>query len=293
MAEMATERAIVAGVDASEACLGAARWAAREAVLRGVTLRLVHACIFGPDDPADHDTAAHHDEEPLLEHGYRWIERAERAATEAAPGVRIETEVNPGIAPDLLVDESAKADLIVVGSHGVGGLRGVFIGSVALKVAAQASCPVVVVHGESPPCHGPVVAGVDASEESEHALEFALAAASLRAVPLLVVHAWHDGILAAGADLGAVESSELRALEDRLAGWCEKYPEVEVRLHAVRDRNVARALLLVTPDAQLIVIGSRGRGPVAGGLLGSTGNSLISRSACPVVVIHERNRLMP
>jgi nucleotide-binding universal stress UspA family protein len=189
----------------------------------------------------------------------------------------------------LLLAESAAARLIVVGSHGLGGLRGVLIGSVALKVAAQASCPVVVVRGSEPQLHGPVVVGVDASSESERAVGFALEAAAAREVPLVVAHAWHDEVAAAGTNPAELKAGEQRrALNDRMAGWCEKYPGVEVRLCAVRDRNAARALLRLSVDTQLIVVGSRGRGPVAGGLLGSTGNSLLRRATCPVVVVHER-----
>ena len=289
MTKTTAERAIVVGVDTSQVCLDAARWAAYEAVRCGVKIRLVHACIFPPADLAHQGSSAGEDEELLLEHGNQWLKRAAIVARYAAPGVRFETEVRFGLAPELLLAESAEARLIVVGSHGLGGLRGVLIGSVALKVAAQASCPVVVVRGSEPQLHGPVVVGVDASSESEQAVGFALEAAAAREVPLVVAHAWHDEVAAAGTNLAELKAGERRrALNDRMAGWCEKYPGVEVRLCAVRDRNAARALLRLSVNTQLIVVGSRGRGPVAGGLLGSTGNSLLLRATCPVVVVHER-----
>lgn len=92
------------------------------------------------------------------------------------------SEVRLGIAPELLVEESASVALIVVGSHGLGGLRGVLVGSVALKVAAQASCPVIVVRGPATPPEGPIVVGVDDSAESERAVEFAMEFACVREV---------------------------------------------------------------------------------------------------------------
>src|SRR5207248_1192118 len=149
---------------------------------RDTTLRLLHACVFDSRPPREHD-------ELLLEHIHRWLRRAADAAREWAPGVRVETAVRLGLAVDLLLEEAADAALVVLGSHGLGGLRGALIGSVALRVAAEAPCPVVVVPGHQPVRTGPVVAGVDRSGSSEHALRFAFEAAAEARAPVLVVHA--------------------------------------------------------------------------------------------------------
>jgi nucleotide-binding universal stress UspA family protein len=199
------------------------------------------------------------------------------------------SEIRLGIAPEQLVEESSTAALIVVGSHGLGGLRGVLIGSVALKVAAQALCPVIVVRGPVTPAGGPIVVGVDDSAESEQAVEFAMEAACVRKAPLVVVHAWHDEFLpTAGPAPAGAELRERYALENRMDSWRVQYPEVDVRVSAVRDRDAARAMLGHAAGAQLLVVGSRGRGPIAGGLLGSTGNTLLSTAPCPVAVVHKR-----
>jgi nucleotide-binding universal stress UspA family protein len=286
MAEVIADRPVVVGVDTSEACLAAARWAAREAAHRGVPLRLVHASVFpapermhGASGPREHGVL-------LLEDGHTWLERAVNAVKETASGVRVEAEIRVGLAPEVLLAESQTAAVVVVGSHGLGGLRGALVGSVALEVAARASCPVTVVPGTEPPRGGSVVVGVDASAAGESAMGFAIHAAADRQAPLVVVHAWHDAVLtSAGARVAEVELHELLALEDRMSPWREKYPAVEVRLLAVRDRKPARALLGLQAEAQLIVIGSRGRGAVIGGVLGSTGNSLLGKARCPVVVV--------
>jgi len=279
--------AIVVGVDTSNACLDAARWAAREAVVRGTTLRLLHASVFGRL-PHDGHQSGRQDDDLLLESADRWIGLATAAAVKAAPRVRVVSEVRLGIAPELLVEESASAALIVVGSHGLGGLRGLLVGSVALKVAAQASCPVIVMRGPAAPLEGPIVVGVDDSAESERAVEFAMEIACVREVPLVVVHAWHEET--SRAALAEKELRERHALENRMDSWGVKYPEVEIRVSAVRDRDAAHALLGQSVGAQLLVVGSRGRGPVAGGLLGSTGNALLSTASCPVAVAHERRQ---
>ncbi|WP_370962563.1 universal stress protein [Amycolatopsis sp. cg9] len=263
-------RPVVAGVDASAASLAAIRWAAREAAYRDTTLRLLHACVFESAPARVHDES-----ELLLEHVHRALRRGTEIARETAPGVQVETQVRLGIATDLLLAESADAGLVVLGSHGLGGLRGALIGSVALRVAAGAACPVVVVRGHSGP-GGPVVAGLDATESSEHALQFALEEASARRAPVLVVHAFTDGTEATGQ----------RGLEARVATWARKYPALTISSRAVRDRNPSHALLEAAPSAQLIVVGTRGRGPVAGGVLGSTGNALLSHAVCPVAVVH-------
>ncbi|MEV4143814.1 universal stress protein [Amycolatopsis sp. NPDC049691] len=270
-------RPVIAGVDASAASFDAVRWAAKEARRRGTTLQLLHACVFeGAPSRA-------HDSELLLEHAHRFLHRAAEIAREQAPGVRVETSARLGLAVDLLVAESGGAALVVLGSHGLGGLRGALIGSVALRVAAGAFCPVVVVPEDRPGRTGPIVVGVDPSGSSEHALRFAIEEAAAMRAPVRVVHAWHDGLLVPDADIG---STEQRELEAHLASWARKYPALDITAQAVRDRIASRALLNADPDARLIVVGTRGRGPVAGGVLGSTGNALLAHAACPVVVVH-------
>ncbi|MEV6874635.1 universal stress protein [Amycolatopsis sp. NPDC051128] len=273
-------RPVLAGVDASAASFDAVRWAAKEARRRETTLRLLHACIF-EDGPS-----RAHDSELLLEPAHRFLRRAAEIAREHAPGVRVETSVRLGLAVDLLLAQSGGAALVVLGSHGIGGLRGALIGSVALRVAAGAACPVVVVPAHRPERTGPVVVGVDPSGSSEHALRFALEEAAAVRAPVHVVHAWHDGLLASEVELADIGVTEQRELDAHIASWARKYPTLDITARAIRNRITSRALLSAHPDARLIVVGTRGRGPVAGGVLGSTGNALLAHAACPVVVVH-------
>ncbi|MFD2467562.1 universal stress protein [Amycolatopsis silviterrae] len=258
---------VLVGVDESEASLAAVRWAAAEALRRGARLRLFQA---GLREGAGAEPRAH-----------RWLSRAAQVAEEAAPGVATQPVVRAGLAVDLLVEMSRSVSLVVLGSHGLGGLRGAAIGSVALRTAACAHCPVVVVRGRAA-AGGAVVVGVDGDERVG---EFAFEAAASRQVPLVAVRAWRDR----RSDRPGRAGEEDRALRECIAAWADKHPEVAVRTWAVRERSAGRALMAVE-GAQLVVIGGRGRGPVTGGLLGSTGNRLLARAACPVAVVRRVSR---
>jgi nucleotide-binding universal stress UspA family protein len=267
--------AVIVGVDTSEASLRAVRWAAHEAARRGTNLRLVHACVVDPGD----------DSELLPEHVTRRTRHAEKIARTAAPGLEVEIDVRLGLAVDLLLAESVTASLIVLGSHGLGGLRGALVGSVALRVAAAAKCPVVVFRGHADP-RGPVVVGVDSSPSSEEALHFAVDAAITREVPLVVVHTGHRRVPSIEPAFADQQAEDRRELDELVAGWTRKHPDLAITTRVVKDREPSRVLMAVAPDVQLIVVGSRGRGPVAGAVLGSTGNDLLAHATCPVAVVH-------
>ncbi|NMH97537.1 universal stress protein [Pseudonocardia acidicola] len=285
-------RRVVAGVDGSESACEAVRWAAVEAALRNVPLRLVNA--FG------WMTTAHLGDpglgvayrEVLLEAARDQLGAAAAVARAAAPGIEIEQEVRTGYPAPVLTDESKRTQLLVLGSRGLGGFTGLLVGSVAVSVAAHASCPVVVVRGpvsdRPAPGAAPVVVGVDGSPMSEAALAFAFDTAALRRAPLIAVHTWRDVMLDPTMvpllDWDAIEADERLVLAERLAGWSEKYPDVEVRRLVTRDRP-ARALVEQSGGAQLVVVGARGRGGFTGLLLGSVSQALLRHSRCPVAVV--------
>ncbi|MBN6040368.1 universal stress protein [Amycolatopsis sp. 195334CR] len=290
------EKPVLVGVDGSASALHAVRWAAREAVRRGRALRLFHACFLPPKPhvpvalPRDYRDA-------LLEQGRQWLGEAADAVKKVEPEVVIHTDLRAGVAADLLVTESAEAELVVLGSRGLGGFSGLLVGSVAVALAHHGHCPVVVVRGKTlesePPEGGPIVVGVDNSDNCDAALDFAFAGAALREVPLIAVHTWTDLTLEHGwpvmpmqLDYRLIGEDEARGLTEHLAAWRTKYPEVEVIERSVRDRPV-RGLLKAAEaeDAQLLVVGSHGRGGFAGMCLGSTSQGLLHHSSCPVAVI--------
>jgi len=155
-------------------------------------------------------------------------------------------------------------------------------------LAAHAQCPVVVVRGPEPDDPmSPIVVGVDDTPVSEAAIAFAFQAAADRGVPLIAVHTWWDTFLDQSPAVLFRDEEQVYAQEqlaERLAGWSEKYPQVEVSRVVTRDRP-AHLLLEQSRDAQLVVVGSRGHGEFAGLVLGSVSNALVHKAGCPVAVV--------
>jgi nucleotide-binding universal stress UspA family protein len=165
------------------------------------------------------------------------------------------------------------------------------LGSVAVGMAAHGACPVVIVRGEragAGNAESPVVVGIDDSSITDAALAFAFDAAAARGVGLVVVHAWSptaiDDALAPVMDWDAATAEEDALLAERLTGWEQKHPEVAVRRTVVRDGAV-RALVAASREAQLVVVGSRGRGNATGLLLGSVSHGVLHASHCPVAIV--------
>lgn len=294
------EHPVVVGVDGSDSALHATRWAAREAQRRAAPLLLVHVCHLQPvrhprqiSPPPDFQAA-------VLDQGRHWLTEASMAARRVAPGLAVATDLRSGVVADVLVAESRTARLLVLGSRGLGGFTSLLVGSVAVALSAHAHCPVVVMHSAArdgaPPSDGPVVVGVDGSELSDAALEFAFDEAAARETPLVAVHTWLD-VNAAGAwavlpgtiDWDWVQQEEEKLLAERIAAWRDKFPDVDVRPLVVRDRP-DRALLKHGAGAQLLVVGSRGRGPFAGIGFGSVSQTLIHHAECPVAIARTEQR---
>lgn len=289
--------AVVVGVDGSRGSETALRWAARFASRRGRALQIVHgmnlvgtAARFG----AYAVTAA-----PVIDaaraHGRAVVEDAERIVREIAPDLPVMIVLAADAASGVLIDHSADAYAVVLGATGsVGTLT--HLGSTLLAVTGHAQGTVIVVRtdpaDDTVHTTGPVVVGVDGSPTSEAAIAAAFAEAAARGTNLVAVHTWSDwdfGQFAGRDDLflpnADYEQAEEAILAERLAGWQEKYPEVSVTRKVYLSRPAAQ-LQEWSDAAQLIVVGSRGRGGFAGLLLGSTANSLVQHAHCPVMVVH-------
>jgi len=274
---------IVVGIDGSDSARQAAVWAAQEAASRDVELTIVYVV---PDVEARSRDAVH-------AQARAWLADVQAAAGRAAPTVTSSTELLSGSAVDSLVAVSTWADTLVLGTRGLGGFGGLLAGSTAIGVTTRARCPVVVVRAEGPPvpprASGPIVVGVDGGT-GEDAIEWAFGEAALRDVPLIAVHTWTEGALSHGwdtvpyvIDFKALNDSMRAMLAERMAQWREKFPGVRLELVTALD-SAAHALVEQSRHAQLVVVGTRGHGPLAGALLGSTSHALLHHAACPVVV---------
>ncbi|MCU1662855.1 MAG: UspA protein [Pseudonocardia sp.] len=285
-------RSIVVGVDGSEQALQAVRWGAAEAERRHAPLRLVSAFAWVPDDSVGHSGLRERYREILLERTEIRLRGAVAVAERENPGVEIDHQVMVGSPYAVLGSEARRSQLVVVGDRGLTRVEGLLAGSVVVELAAHAACPVVVVRGtERDPSERaalPVVVGIGGSPTSEAAVAFAYDAAAVRQVPLVAVHTWWcpvvDPMTAPLLDWDAIETEERQLLADRLAGWAEKYPDVRVE-YLVSCGPPARSLLEQTDGAQLVVVGSQGRGEFVGLVLGSVSNALVHRAACPVAVV--------
>lgn len=281
---------IIVGVDGSEQSLQAAEWAAEESVRRGAPVRIVYAIAPWLFDTSV-DPRAGAVREWLRDSGQDVVGQAVARAHRRAPQASVSAEVVPGGPAHALVKEAANAAMVVVGSRGSGELTGLLLGSVALQVASHAPAPIVVVRHQDTPAHREVVVGVDGSPSSVAAIDFAFEEAQLRGARLRAILAWRHPVSTAPGDMQplvydpkVVADEEERTLVECLAGHRDKYPDVEVVHEVMHDRPV-RALTGASARADLLVVGTRGRGGFTGLMLGSVSHAMLHHAHCPLVVV--------
>ncbi len=279
---------VVVGVDGSDSARAAARWAADEATRRGARVRLIAAVdrtVFESGGQTLAGQGQARDAVVLAAREY--LDAAADELSGTHPDLAVEDDVRGGSAAVELAEESEHAQLLVLGTRGRSGFSSLLAGSVAVAMAAKARCPVVAIRGDAPD-GGPVVVGLDGSHDGDAALAFAVEAASARRVPLIALRAWSDVVLDAAVvaelDQGAIDAAQRSVLEATLAGFAEEFPDTEMRAVLVHDQP-APAMIDLSREAQLVVVGSRGRGGLAGLLLGSVSQALLHHAHCPVAVV--------
>lgn len=270
-------RKIVVGMDGSDGARHALAWAAREAELHGATLTalLAWTLLGQPGDGFRPDF----DDADALAALQQWV-------ADAALPVEVACDVVCDLPTSALLEAGASADLVVVGSRGRGGFKGLLLGSVSSNVAERSPTPVAVVRETGHPA-GPVVVGVDGSANAVRALGWAADEARARGVPIEVVHVWTRG---AAPVLGLpvvvpLQDAELAAEHELTEALSSAdLTGLEVHRHAI-EGTPAGVLVDRSTTAGVVVVGSRGRGGVTAILLGSTSRQLLHHAAAPVVVI--------
>ncbi|MEU8317389.1 universal stress protein [Nonomuraea sp. NPDC048881] len=272
---------IVAGVDGSPTGLLSVDWAAKEAVLRGVSLTVAHVV---PDWVCRPISGRYAEVGKWMRDGAKEVlAAAERQAREL--GAEVTTELVPGDPRAALIKTAEQADLLVVGSRGLGGVRGLLLGSVAHGVAAHAQTDVVLVRDPPAVPRGELVVGVDRSEGSLRALKFAFAEAELRGARLRAVEAfaWPRPSGFGPADPEA-ERETREALRTFLAIPRQCHPGVEVIEDVVHGHPV-EVLREVAAGADLLVVGSRGHGTLKGMLIGSVSQAMLHHAPGPLAIV--------
>jgi nucleotide-binding universal stress UspA family protein len=278
---------VVVGVDGSDPGATALRWAATETRRGGGRLRVLMAHRAQPGGRpllgADNET--------LRERARAILDRARAQAVELAPDIAVEADLVTADPASALLDAASTARLVVVGQRGLGGFTSLLLGSVSLRVATHARCPVAVVRPAAEGgATGPVVAGVNGSELATQVLGLAFEQAAARGCPLVAARAYTAPPAPPGVEALPLpydlerQRAELREeLVRGLAPWRDKYPSVPVE-YALVYGPPGGALVTLSRAAQLVVVGARGLGGFAGLLLGSTSQHLIHHAACPVLI---------
>ena len=291
MTTTAAPGAVVVGYDDTPHSDAALVWAVEYASTHRRPLLIVHA--LGVPTVYTSFAGPVENRKELRIAGRRRTDRALAKACKLAPDLDVRVHLSLGHARDVLLDSLAGAHLLVVGSRGRGTLASLLLGSVSVGVSAHSPCPVVVVreaerrdpHGE---VAGKVVVGVDGGEASMAALAEAFELASSRGQALAVVHAWDAAMLYRDLTVYEVvlETSDehQRIVAESIAGFCEKYPDVTVTVHQ-DEGDPGRALVAASREAELVVVGSRGRGDAAATLFGSVSRHVVEHAHCPVVVV--------
>lgn len=281
---------IVVGVDGSAPSDAALSWALAEAALRGAELVAVHALTSPPvvaPLPRDGEVAPG-----------RFEAGARRLVTEAlarSPGhtlVPVRTRVVFGAPAEVLVAESAGADLLVLGTRGRGGFQGLLLGSTGYGCLHLSPCPVVLLHGPQGAGNptGPIVVGVDGSPGSVEALGWGVAEARRRDTRIEVILAWQDPYTVIGPPPPTWVAGEARQRLEQLVA-----DSVEDAFRAaggpvpvtrqIRSGHAVDVLTEAARDAAMLVVGSRGRSPARAAFLGSVGQRCVQSAPVPVVVI--------
>ncbi|MES9523567.1 universal stress protein [Streptomyces capoamus] len=284
---------IVVGVDGSEPSLRAVEWAADEAALRGASLRLVYASLW---ERYEGMSLAHDLGKPSEEvMADDIVETAERRARQRQPGVKVTTDVLPEEAEYGLIRESRGALAMVLGCRGRSGVTEALLGSVSLTVAGHAHCPVIVLRGSHdnrirPEAPGRIVLGVAGKPADSAALRFAVEEALLRGVTLEAVRAWRRPLHEPRAH--PLITGEPAHFEETLAAELVESALLAVPAGLqVRRRTIegfARdALLAVSREADLLVVGARRRHGHFGLQLGRVAHGVLHHAACPVAVVPE------
>jgi nucleotide-binding universal stress UspA family protein len=286
--DVTTRSGILVGYDGSPHSERALDWAVLEARRHDAPLVLCLAVPQGEKQAAAAD---------------EMLRVARDRVAETAPDVPVACLTVAEQPAPALVAQADRAEMVVVGSRGHGGVARMLLGSVSLYVSAHAPCPVVVVPARDESDESDitgardlvVVVGYDGSAQAEAAMAFAVTEATLRGAELEVVHSWDPSSsalmgypIAVGPQLSELREKQARDLVmQAIEPWAAKFPGLEV-CPSFTHEPPAAFLVRRSATADLVVVGSHGHGAFAGMILGSVSNAVTHAARCPVAVVRAR-----
>jgi nucleotide-binding universal stress UspA family protein len=284
---MTEDTSIVVGVDASGSSDEAIEWAAEEAAVREVPLILAHAVAPPSTDWGTQDVTP----ERMWSAAEHLLQVKRDDVYDTHPELEVHLELSSAGRYEALLEQAERAALVVVGSHARNVIGRLFLGSTSHFMVTHATGPVAVIRQRPADRTAPVVVGVDGTESSREALDYAFDRAAERGVPLVAIHSWVADV-PMGYGMFVIDSgllTELRiAAEQRLTealkGPSAAHPEVEVRANVVQS-DPASALVRASEQAQLVVVGSHGRGGMGRLLMGSVSTNVLHAVETPIVVV--------
>ncbi|NBM20964.1 universal stress protein [Streptomyces sp. GC420] len=289
------ELPLIVGVDGSEPSLRTVDWAADEAGLHGVPLRLVYASMWERYEGSALAPAVGRPTEQDLAESI--VSVAAERARRRNPDLKISTEVLPEEAVTALLNEGRNASALLLGSRGRSGIAELLLGSVCLSVAARADCPVIVIRGNHDTkgdVHHRIVLGIDEPPEGRAAVRFAFEEAQARGAALHAVRAWrspaHEAIdhpLLTGEPGRRYEYRAVEILETALEEAAADHPGVDLHRRTV-EGPARKALLAASDNADLLVVGAQRRPGHFGLQLGPVSHAVLHHSSCPVAVVPQR-----
>jgi len=283
---------IVVGIDGSPHSANALEWAIGRALLGGEHLELVNAYTLTPALDFYGYQAVAQPMDWVVELSHQVLDAAATRVNEVAPALTCAQVSTLGQPAVVMAAASESADAVVVGRRGLGNVASALLGSVSTRLAVQAKCPLVVVGEADVPASGPIVVGVDGSSFGANALRYAVAEAAIRRTSVRAVvafDAFHPGFRA-DPELTARMRAEVEAeAADTVASTLKQIEldglaPVDVEDVAVEGRP-ADVILDHAKDAQLVVVGTHGKGMVRRMLLGSVSRQILIDSDRPVAVV--------
>lgn len=266
---------VILGYDGSDASEAALEWAAHRARFERTELEIVLVTNMFSSDRQEAD---------------KTLDAAARRWRSLVPDVPADVRRLNGLIPGTLTNAARDADLLVLGVHPGSRVRTMLNGWVPLRIAARSRIPTALVPAGWSATDEPVTVGVDDDDSSMAALLFAAKTASVQGLPLRVIHSWLmgtpelRGATAVRLSPGEIAEAHERLLDTAVARVRERHPDVVVLHELVRD-NPTSALTRAAERSSTVVIGTHGRGVVAGGYLGSIGLDLIGSLRRPICVV--------